>query len=98
MKDKEARDKLAKMEAKIHNLSGRVATMQALIGFLAQGVFEDSNGARVTIAAGLAALAKTNTELFERAKKGQTAPPLDFLDGSLSVVLSVREDIKDSLP
>ena len=89
-------DKFAEIEARLQNLSGRIAAMQALIGFLAKGVFEDQEEARDTIVLGLVASAQTNADILEKIEQGQSNLTSEFLDGSQSVLKAIQQLVKDS--
>ncbi len=89
-------DKFAEFEGKLENLSGRLTSINALVGYLVSGVFQDPEGARETLAMGLVALMRTHTQVLEQIKAGQSSLTIEFLDGSFSVLKSVNELVQQS--
>lgn len=91
-------DKFAEIDARFQNLSGRIATMQALIAYLAKGVFDDREGAREALVFGLAASSQSHKDLLEKVKQGDTSLTGEFLDGSNSVLKSFYQLLNDLSP
>lgn len=70
--EREFIDKIAEIDNKLQNLSGRLGVMEMLINAFAKGVFEDQERARDLILMALSIGFDTNAEGVKALKDGDT--------------------------